>query len=232
MATWTAASVVPRRAASSACGDDPRRPGQDALERLEDGPPARPFVVAPQSSQDALQQGQRPVPLEEPLRRLPVGRFEAVVALGVAGVDRQHRPPAPAAGGDVALALVGEEVRAVGQQERPEAAAGRVGRRDGAFFQKACEVGLGQVEGTLRVVPLAADEGVQRVPVRGAELGQRLCAPGASPPPAATTRLQRVVGNRPSGLDKDPDMTALRSQVHVVAGHGRHSAGSPQFTVR
>ena len=108
---------------------------------------------------------------------------------------------------------------AVGQQERPKAAPGRVGRRDGAALEQAGEVPLRQVEGPLGAVPLAADEGVEREPVGVAQLGQRLARFGAAPSPAATTRLQRVVGKPPGGID---------SFLFAMTVDQEHSPGEPR----
>jgi hypothetical protein len=130
-----------------------------------------------ESVEHPAEQGQGPVALEQPLGGPVVGRLVEEPALGVAGVARQGDPTAAALLGAVAVAPVGEEEAAVGQQERAEPAPDRVGRRDGALLQQAREIILGQVEGALGVVPLAADEGVDRKPVRGAQLGQGVQGP-------------------------------------------------------
>ena len=53
-----------------------------------------------------------------------------------------------------------------------------VGGGEDAALQQPGEVVLGQVQGLVGVVPLAADEGVERIPVGAAELGQRLAGLG------------------------------------------------------
>lgn len=68
--------------------------------------------------------------------------------------------------------LVDEEMLAVGPEERAEATLALIGGGDHSLFEQAGEVRLGQVLRIVQVVALAADERVNRVPVRPAELGQ------------------------------------------------------------
>ena len=63
------------------------------------------------------------------------------------------------------------------------------------FSSEPGEVVLGQVAGLLGRVSAATDQGINRIPVRGAQLGERRAGLGAAGSPAATTRLQQVVGN-------------------------------------
>ena len=106
-----------------------------------------------------------------------------VAALGVAGINRQWRDAAPAPRGAVVLAAVGEEAGAVGQQERPEPALarGRPPRRCPAPTAGRTSPVSGQ--GLIGTAPLAADEGVERIPVDGAQIGQCRVRLGRGPIP-------------------------------------------------
>ena len=65
------------------------------------------------------------------------------------------------------------------------------------FSLEAGEEVLGEVEGPVRVVTLAADESVNGVPVQRAELSSASWACGVAGAAAWTIRLQRVDGNKP-----------------------------------
>ncbi len=200
-ATCTAASVVPSRRGQLRLRHGPPPAGQHPLQHVEGGPSARPLVLGAEPGEHALEQGQRPVALEEPLGRLAVRRLPPVSPLGVDAVDRERRPPAAAPRGPVALALVGQEVAAIRHQERAEPPPRRVGRGDRPPFEQAGEVALRQVERPLGVIPLAPDEGVDGEPVGGAELGQGLAvaglAGGGDAAPAG--RGERGPGGRDGG---------------------------------
>src|SRR5262249_24991380 len=128
------------------------------------------LVLSADPGHDALEQRQRPFAFEESLGGLFVAWFELVLPLGITGIDRQRRDPATSLGGPVVRVAVGEKAGAVGPQERPEPALARVGGRDVAALQQPGEVALRQVQGLFGAMPLAPDEGVERIPVGGAEL--------------------------------------------------------------
>jgi hypothetical protein len=71
------------------------------------------------------------------------------------------------------LGVMGQEEFAVGLQEGPEAALAAVGAGQHVGFQQPGEIRLRQVGRPVGAVALAADEGVERIPVVGAQLGQR-----------------------------------------------------------
>ena len=83
------------------------------------------------------------------MRRLP-----EEAALGIAGVDREHRPAPAALQGPIAIPAIGQEKCAIRQQERTESALVRVGRGDRPLFQQPGEVVLGQVHAALASCPL------------------------------------------------------------------------------
>ena len=66
---------------------------------------------------------------------------------------------------------VGQEVLAGGQQEGAEAALGGVHCPEVVLLEEPGEEFLGQVGGSVRVVAPTTNEGVERIPVRGAERG-------------------------------------------------------------
>ena len=134
---------MPSSAATAAYGAA-SGPAEHGLSRSKSA--ARPVAAySARAVEDPVEQGQGPGAVEEPLGRQVVGRLVEVAALGVAGVDREDRPAAAALQGPVAVAAVGQEEGAVGQQERAEAALGRVGGGERALLQQPGEVVLGQV---------------------------------------------------------------------------------------
>ena len=107
-----------------------------------------------------------------------VSGLEAIARLGVAGVERErHRPPAPLQG-VFAVAGVGEEEPAVGQQERAEPAPRRIGGGHRTLLEQPGEERLRQVVRVVGVVAVATDVGEDRVPVGGAKLRERGAALG------------------------------------------------------
>ena len=169
--------------------------------------PAGFLVLVPETGQHGVQQGQGPVAFEEPLGGGAVRWLAQVAALGVAGVDRQPREASAALRGPVVLAAVEQEAGAVGQQEGPEPALARVGRRDGAPLEQPGEVVLRQVQGLIRTVSLAADEGVERIPVAGAQLGQCRTRLGRGPIAGrehTTPARRRELGRRGTAFHDGP----------------------------
>ena len=124
-----------------------------------------------------------------------MGRLAGITALGLIGVDRHDGAAAAALEAVLPVAAVGEK-SVNGSQEGPEAAAGLVGCGQDVLLQQADEEILGQVQGPVGVVAPAADVSVEGEPVGPTELGQRSRARGAPGSPAATMRLQCVVGKR------------------------------------
>src|SRR5262249_1170431 len=130
-----------------------------ALESVEQRLFAGVDQLVAESGQGLLQQGQRPAPREEGLRRRGVGGLELVLALAGLKVERQQRPAAAALLGVGAVALLRQEALERGQQERAEPAALRVGRPEVVLFEDAGEKLLGQVLRVLRAGHLAPGVG-------------------------------------------------------------------------
>ena len=112
--------------------------------------------------------------------------------------------PAPALAGLLAIALVGEVVLKRVQEKGAELPLLGGDARQEVPPQQAREEPLGQVLGLVGRMPAPADVGVERIPVRGAEVGQGLRACGTSPPRAAAMSCQSVVENRPEPLESGP----------------------------
>jgi hypothetical protein len=132
-------------------------------------------------------------PLVQVLGEVAAGRLEVAqqgaVGFELAGLfgggaltvelDQHRSHPSPECG--LSFVLVGQEVGAVGQQERTEPAPTRISCRNDPAFEQASEVALSQVEGLLRSVSLAADVGVKWIPIRCAKVSQGLVRPSRSP---------------------------------------------------
>ena len=119
------------------------------------------------------------------------------------------------------VALVAEEVPARGQQERAELPLLAIdpGQRPG--LQQRGEEGLGQVLGRVRVVVVAADVGVDRLPVRLAEHGQRVL--GAGLVAVAGGEDQAPVGGL-EGVGRGHAMSWIRRLADPIVSRSR----SPQ----
>ena len=139
--------------------------GQDDLELVEELGPAGIGVLGGQDGHHAVEQRERPGAVEQAFRRQVVGRLDQVAALGVASVDgnRGGRDVGPVPPG------VDEEGPAGDSQEGTEAALAVLDGGEDVLLEEPCEEVLGQVEGAIGVVPLAADEGIEGIPVGRAE---------------------------------------------------------------
>jgi hypothetical protein len=135
-------------------------------------------MLARQLFQHLVEQVQGPGSIEEAFRSRRVGRFAEVAVLGVVGVDGQRGPAATALEGTAPFVVMGQEEAAVGPQEGAEAAPTTVGRGQDIGLQESREVLLGQVERLVGVMPLAANERIDRIPVGPAQLGQGLAGRG------------------------------------------------------
>src|SRR5258705_14016539 len=81
-------------------------PGQRELERLEELPLPGALELLPEPGEHAIEQGQGPAPLEDPLRRELVDRLQPVTALAPFHLQGERTLPAAALLGPRGLALV------------------------------------------------------------------------------------------------------------------------------
>ena len=108
--------------------------------------------------------------------------------------------------------LVAEKVGAGGHQEGAKLPFLRRDGGKGAPFDDNGEETLRQVGRSIRVIPLAADERVNRMPVRLAELRERLARLRRAGSLACSTRIQIVEGNSSAGdVLRDAAREGLRS---------------------
>jgi hypothetical protein len=120
-----------------------------------------------------VEQGQRPLAVEEPLGIRRVRRVEVEAFVRVLPVQREMFRAAPALLGLRAVPFVGEEVLQRGEQEGAELAAFGGEAFEVVLLQKAGEERLHEILRVLLRLPLPAHEGVERIPIRLAQLGQR-----------------------------------------------------------
>ena len=199
-ATWTAPGVIPSRRPISAWDGAARIGCEGRLESVEQlGFPCA-AVVPCDGVLRVLQEARGPGAVEQALGRIHGRRLETVAGVGVPGVEREFHDAPASFQSVVAIAGVGDEEPAVGEQERAKPAPCRVGCGDGPLFEQAGEECLCQVIRVVGALAVMADESVNRVPVRGAQLCESAArASGSGSPPARATRLQRVVGNLSGG---------------------------------
>ena len=197
-------------------------PQEPRPEAFVQGPPAGSGHLGVEAGLDVLEQGQGPSAFEEPLGREVVARLAAEPRFRYEGIDRDRDSPPAAPGGSLPLVVPGQVMGAAGHQERAEPAPIRVQAAEVVALQQAGEQPLDQVLRRLRVVPLAADEGIERMPVVAAEPLERRARLRAAGSPASSTRPQQVVGNR--AADGFSSMVARLSQV--TDPHFCHTPGN------
>ena len=132
------------------------------------------------------------MPLEDQLGRHRVGRLERKPRFGIPHLERQGSHAAPAPLCLPSLALMRQEVLQAGEQERAELARRRMDSGQRVAFEEATEELLREILRLRCAHALPADEGVQRIPVVGAQAIQRL-------PARRVVRVARLQDDRPAG---------------------------------
>ena len=157
-------------------GQPPHRllSGQGALELLEQRSPVATLVAFAHARQHALEQGQRPGALEQTLGRERRRGSQSVAFVGAGHVERQGIVPASTLLRPLPVAMTCQVVLHGRQQEGAQAAASGVEAREVALLQELGEEALGHVLGLFRVHAAATHEGVERVPIGGAQGLERL----------------------------------------------------------
>jgi len=84
------------------------------------------------------------------------------------------------------------------EEEGAELAAERVSQFDFFSLQEPDAEFLSEIQRVVRAVTLAADEGIDGMPIGSAEFCSASCAPGAALSAAATSTLQWVVSKLPA----------------------------------
>ncbi len=135
--------------------------------RLSTGSPFR-----PQACQDLLKKRQRPPTIKYLFRSHALHRLNPVAGFGGLGIQGEKGSAAAALLGVGAIPFVGQEVLDARQKEGSKPAFFAGDAIEPAFFKKQGEERLGQVLGIVRIVPLASNKGVDRVPVICAEIFQ------------------------------------------------------------
>ncbi len=149
----------------------PRAEGES--EGLEQVLAARGPVLLPEAGDGLVEEGQGPAPLVDPLGGALVGGLEEVAALPVGEVEREDGPASAPLQGPRLLPLLRGEVAERGDEEGPEAAPLPVGLGEDVLLEELREEALHEVAGVVGRRPPAPLEGVERVPVAGAEGLQR-----------------------------------------------------------
>ena len=180
-------------------------------------------------SQDVLEQRCGPLALEEPLGREVMGRLAAIAILGGGDVDRHDGLAAAALEPPLVIVAVGQVVRARGHQERAEPPLAPVDRGQALSLQQSGEEALDEILGRFRVVPPSADERIERVPVRPAELGQRVARPARIDRPPSRSDSSRSSETGPSVACSRGDRS--RPGSPGVRGGVSPSYGFHHFTV-
>ncbi len=118
----------------------------------------------------------------------------------------------------VAIATAVQEETAIGAKEGAETAPGRVGGGEDRFLQQPGEVLLRQVEGVGLAVAQAPDQRIDRVPVRRAQLGERIA--GFAPRPGRRRGPRGSIGSsgsRPAGSKGSWEIEIERGEMRKPA---------------
>lgn len=154
--------------------------GEGGLERLEEGVFSAVAVIGFELGEDLGEQGQGPMALEEAVGGL-VGRGGGFAGeAGFGGIEGERGPVAAPFEGVLAGVLVGEEMLEGGEEEGAKTALGgvEVGVGEELLLEEGGEKFLGEVFGGFGGVAVAADVGVEGVPVGAGELFEGVAGGG------------------------------------------------------
>jgi len=147
--------------------------GEESLQQLEALVGIALTALGAHALENVFELRRGPAAIEFLLGGSLVGRLDVIPALGGLEVERQRRGGAAALVRLLPVPLVGGIVLQRGEQERAETPALAIRRLDVVLFEQLGEEPLNQVFGLLLRIPAPAQVGVQRVPVRLAQVGER-----------------------------------------------------------
>lgn len=149
---------------------------QECLQIFEDILLIREIVFTPKLRQGAFQQSQSPSFLINRVRRQPIRGLKLVMRFGLVIFQRNNLlTTAPLLGVHV-FPLVCQKVFCARQKKRSKFTRGLRNPGDGLLFQEMEKECLGQIFCFVRSRTLATNEGINRLPINGAEIRQRLFA--------------------------------------------------------